>query len=258
MFAKNLGNVLGSSALVSFEKPMKSPLKNSALQVLSVTDSTQIQAAAAVRTGDQTVGGVRAEHQKAGKGRQDRVWVSGEGDSLTVSLIFWDYADHSKPWLIGMSVAIAAAGALHCKLKWPNDLILEGKKLGGILGELVTDPQGRRIPVIGIGINLNQAEFSGDLQETAISLAQHRRGTAKDAGEVLERVLSRLELVAEPDSWNDLRTSWMVFDATPGKKYRLADGAEAIGLGIGPEGELICSVDGETQSVMAAETIVSA
>jgi hypothetical protein len=47
----------------------------------------------------------------------------------------------------------------------------------------------------------------------------------------------------------------MLFDATPGKKYKLSSGEEAIAIGIGPDGELICSVDGETQTVLAADAI---
>ena len=76
-------------------------------------------------------GVVFAHHQAAGKGRFDRVWVSERGDSVTLSLIFSDYAGHAKPWVIGMSVAVAAATVIGCSLRWPNDLAFGEKKVAG-------------------------------------------------------------------------------------------------------------------------------
>lgn len=214
--------------------------------------STQAVVSGALKEG-RTPWMVRAEYQSAGRGRFDRAWVSEPGDSLMVSMAFTDYADHPRPHLIGMTVAVAAAGVLHCQLQWPNDLVLNGKKLGGILTEIITDSQGRRVPVVGIGINLNQTSFPPELAHaTSLTL---ERGSSEEPSGVLNLMLARLDLLPEPNSWADLAPSWMLFDRTPGKLYKLQDGRQGVAIGIGPEGQLLCAVDGESTSVLAADAI---
>lgn len=153
-----------------------------------------------------------------------------------------------------MSVALATAGVLHCQLRWPNDLTAVGKKLGGILTEMVLDADGRRVPVVGVGINLNQVSFPPDLEEIATS-AHLAHGGTYDALTIAKKIVDRLAILPEPASWGALSQIWDLFDATPGKRFRLTTGEEAVALGIGSEGQLLCSVNGESQSVLAAEAI---
>lgn len=235
---------------------MKSPLTTGPWLELGDVDSTQIVAAKRLR-GEEigpVPGVVLAAHQTKGRGRFDRTWFSKPGESLAMSLVFEAYADHPKPWLIGMGVACAVAAALHCRLQWPNDLVLGGKKLGGILSEMVVDARGRKVPVVGVGLNLNTTEFPEELAERAISLALFRPGVY-EAKPIAEAILERVEALPEPESWSSLRAVWSLFDMTAGKIYQLADGHQALGIGIGPEGELICSVEGETQTVLAADAL---
>lgn len=233
---------------------MRAPIDESSWLILEEIGSTNDFAAEQLKSGVKTEL-VLAVHQTAGRGRFDRRWFSGPGSSLAATWIAREYADHSQPWLVGMAVAAAAAGALHCQLQWPNDLMLEGKKLGGILTEVVTDPEGKRVPLIGIGINLSDQELPPEVADQAICLSQHRPGVY-DPIEMLRNILGRLQLIPEPESWQCLSKIWALFDNTSGKKYRLHSSESAIGIGIGPEGELLCSVDGETRSVMAAEAIL--
>ncbi len=237
---------------------MKAPLDESRWNVLDQCSSTNSLASDLVQSGrfEQT-DVIVADHQTAGRGRFDRSWISPPGGSLAATWIATPYADHRQPWLIGMSLAAAAAGALHCQLQWPNDLILEGRKLGGVLTEVVADPQGRRIPLVGIGVNLNVESFPAEIAGIAISLSGHHHGRY-EPNVVLRSLLERLALLPEPDSWESLRPIWALFDATPGKKFRLPSGEIATGIGIGPEAELLCSVDGEARSVMAADAILGA
>ena len=232
---------------------MRSPLADGPWVELAETPSTQAVAAEGVSAGEGP-GAVLALHQTAGRGRFDRVWLSEPGASLNLSLAMRGYADHPEPWLVGMALAIAAAGSLHCRLRWPNDLVLDGKKLGGILTDIVQDPQGRRIPVVGIGINLNQRAFPDEIADRAISLAQHREGTYEPFA-IAQSILARLEDMPEPTHWRALETAWALFDDTPGKRYLLPDGREAVGLGVGPHGELLCAVDGESLTVMAGDAL---
>ncbi|MBL8048397.1 MAG: biotin--[acetyl-CoA-carboxylase] ligase [Chthonomonas sp.] len=232
---------------------MKSPLSGATWQAVEATASTQRDLAALVQKGE-FVGALWAKHQTEGKGRFGREWYSEAGNSLTISLAFHEYADHPKPWLIGMAVGLAAASACHCKIAWPNDLVLQGKKVGGILTELVTNPDGRLIPVVGVGINFAVAEFPDGLTESAANVHQGAV-SADDVEQLAKDLIDRIEGLPEPDAWSSLRPVWSLFDATPQKQYRLANGGDAIGMGIGPEGELICSVEGETQTVLAADAI---
>jgi len=237
---------------------MKSPLCEGKWLEFDEVSSTQDQAIQLLRDPNGPKPGVvLAKRQTAGRGRFDRTWFSQPGDSLTLSLVFHAYADHPRPWLIGMAVAAATAAALHCRLNWPNDLVHERRKLGGILTQLVADPKGRLIPVVGVGINLNITEFPEEIRETATSLALIRPGNY-DPGVVAKSLIERIELLPEPDAWSDLSPVWRLFDCTPGKNYRLTDGTVAVGIGIGSEGELICSVQGETQSVLAADALFGA
>jgi BirA family transcriptional regulator, biotin operon repressor / biotin---[acetyl-CoA-carboxylase] ligase len=232
---------------------VKSPLDLCVWSSYDEVESTQTVAADLLKEGA-PVGVVFAKNQTQGKGRFGRVWHSESGDSLTMSLIFRQYADHPCPHLVGMAVACAAAATLHCELQWPNDLIFGGKKLGGILTELLPDEKGRRVPVVGIGINLNQKSFPAEIADRAISLAMYRGG-AYDPEQIGRSVLERLPKLPEINTWEDLHPVWMLFDHTPGKSYRTADGKEAIAMGVGPEGPLICAVEGESTAVLAADAI---
>jgi len=230
---------------------MKCPVTNYGRIDRSEVGSTQTLASEMLKEG-KAPGLIVADVQTDGRGRFGRTWLSEPGQSLCISLLFQDYANHPKPWLIGMSAAIAVAGAIKCQLQWPNDLTLGGRKVGGLLTEMLTDKNGKRIPVVGIGINLSQESFAPEIAERATSV-KLARGVLLETEKVIKSICDRLMQLPEPDSWASILPAWECFDDTPGKRYRLPDGNFALALGIGPEGELIGSVDGETVSVMAAE-----
>jgi BirA family biotin operon repressor/biotin-[acetyl-CoA-carboxylase] ligase len=236
---------------------MKSPFNNGRGWVqLDSVESTQRVAADFLKRGE-PVAGILATHQTHGTGRFGRPWFSKEGDSLTVSFIFWDYADHPKPYLVSMALAIAAAGVLHTQLQWPNDLVIGTKKVAGVLAELLPDGDGRRIPVVGIGVNMNQKEFPEDISDRATSL-HLEHGKVYDAKTIAEQIIHRFESLPEPTEWSALAPIWDLFDKTPGKRYLLPSGELAIGLGVGSDGQLLCSVDGESKIVLAADALFGA
>ncbi len=233
---------------------MKSPIdKAYGWYEIDEVDSTQ-NVAAKILTSDEPYGVVLAHNQTQGKGRMGRTWISQRGDSLTMSLIFRGYGDHPRPYLVGMAAAAAAAGALHCQLRWPNDLVVGTRKVGGILSEIMKDKDGRGIPVVGIGINLNQTAFPPEIEDIASSLHLAHGGTYV-AEAIAASIIKRIDLLPEPTDWPTLAPVWDLFDRTPGKMYRLTSGDYAVALGVGSDGQLLCSVDGESQSVMAAEAI---
>jgi BirA family biotin operon repressor/biotin-[acetyl-CoA-carboxylase] ligase len=236
---------------------MISPLKNRPFVEIDEVASTQELAEKWVRgeVDGPLPGVIWARWQVSGRGRYERTWLAERDDSLTMSLIFSEYADHPEPWLLGMAVALAAAGALHTRVQWPNDLTLSRKKVGGILTTVAEREDGKRVPIVGIGVNLNQTQFPTEIEEKAGSLVQFGH-EVYDPRRAADEVLNRLEGMPEPENWGALRQVWELFDETPGKLYRLPSGEEAQAVGIGPDGRLICSVEGETRTVMAGEAIL--
>ncbi len=220
---------------------------------LDVVESTQAIATEHVREGKGT-GIVFAHHQTAGKGRLGRIWYSDPRDSLTFSLLFQEYADHPKPYLVGMACALAAAAAAHTQVRWPNDLLIGKKKVGGILTELIPNPDGKLIPVVGIGINLNQQAFPPELDLIATSLAIEQGGHY-EARALAEQIVHRMTLLPELTEWSVLAPIWDLLDRTPGKRYKLPNGDLALAVGVGSDAQLICSVEGESQIVLVAEAL---
>ena len=224
--------------------------------VLDEVDSTQRYAAACLRDGAD-VGVVFAHDQLKGRGRFGRPWISARGESLTMSIVFTEYTGHPRPWLVGMATACACAEVLDCRLRWPNDLGLDGYKLGGILTELLPDRFGRTVPVVGLGINLLQTEFPEDLAQVATSVAI-RRGSSPQPLALARQIIGRLADMPDPSRWEDIEPVWTSHDATPGKRYRLPSGGEAVAVKVGAGGELMCTVEGTAKTVLAADAIFGA
>jgi BirA family biotin operon repressor/biotin-[acetyl-CoA-carboxylase] ligase len=108
-----------------------------------------------------------AESQTAGKGRLNRDWISNKGQNLTFSILLTDEFLKGNLNIINLASSLTVAHAienlfqLNVDLKWPNDVLIEGRKVAGIL--LESSSRGNQITrmVVGIGINVNQAQFSG-------------------------------------------------------------------------------------------------
>jgi len=123
-----------------------------------------------------------ADEQTAGRGRSDHRWYSAAGDGLYVSVLLRPALAASEALKLSLATglavqsAIAKSASLAIDLRWPNDLVVpathsHAKKCGGILTETSIDTTGRlHYAVIGIGLNLNQAEFPSDLRDAATSL----------------------------------------------------------------------------------------
>lgn len=163
---------------------------------------------------------VIADHQTAGRGRLERRWESPPGTALLVSFVL-----EPNP-LLSLAAGVAAAEACgpDVRLKWPNDLLLRGKKLGGILVE--TTPERA---ICGIGINLSWAP------DGAAKLEQPR-------DEVLDRLRTRIAGWTSAPSDAILRR-WRELSATLGRRIRI-DSTEGLAEDIGANGELI--VDGRS------------
>src|SRR5438128_5500787 len=141
---------------------------------------------------------VLAEEQTAGRGRAGRSWHSERGTGIYVTLLLRPKISPVQAPLLtmmaGLSVraAIQAQTTLAVDLKWPNDLLLGGKKLGGILTEMYAEPSQVRFVILGIGINVNQEKFPSELASLATSL-RVQTGRAQSRMELLVRLLREFE-----------------------------------------------------------------
>ncbi len=221
--------------------------------ILDSVDSTQTEAGARLSE-DDCPDIVLARDQRMGRGRLGRKWMSQPGQSLTMSVILRAYPNLKEPWLIGMLTALVVAETVDCNIQWPNDLVVEGQKLGGVLTELHRAPGGGLIPIIGIGLNLNQKFFPEEVAPLATSLALVKGGNYEV--DCLAQTIIRAMIAApEPFAWPDIQEAWARRDETKGKVYRAPDGSIVVATAIGPQGQLIGTVDGEPRTVYAAEAL---
>ena len=150
------------------------------------------------RTADLPGGAVlAAELQSGGRGRRGRAWTTGLGGALTFSLL-WRF-EQGAAALTGLSLvvgiavarALAALGATEVRLKWPNDVLFRGRKLGGILIEVQGDALGPATAVIGIGLNVRMPPAWRDRIDQPVADAVEA-GAGQDRNRLLAAVLREL------------------------------------------------------------------
>ncbi len=145
---------------------------------LPETDSTNTQARQLAQEGAEDGTVVIADRQSRGKGRMGRFWVSPSGVNLYLSIILRPEIElrHATQMTFLTAVAVAEAiesvGDFTPHLKWPNDVLLNGRKIAGLLNELNAETEQIHFMVLGIGVNLNmeQDQFPSDLRSPATSL----------------------------------------------------------------------------------------
>lgn len=221
--------------------------------ILDSVDSTQSVAAGLLQSND-CPDIIIAREQLKGRGRLGRIWSSTSGESLTMTLLFKVHAGHQAPWLIGMSCAIAAATVLESRLQWPNDLVTGGKKLGGILTELMPDRDGNLVPVVGIGVNVRNRAFPPELQGIATSIWLSS-GKDPDPLNLATDIVAAIRLLPEPRDWSVLQAQWAALDATPGKSYKSPTGERVTAKRVDDQGRLVADSNQGEITFMAAEAL---
>jgi BirA family biotin operon repressor/biotin-[acetyl-CoA-carboxylase] ligase len=129
-----------------------------------------------------------ADAQLAGRGRAGRAWHTAPGRGLALSVLMFPGCDGARLPLLPLAAGLALARALERlgaapELKWPNDLLLNGRKVSGILAESRGLAAGGEAAVIGVGVNVSQApeDFPDDVAPRATSLAMERCATTREA-----------------------------------------------------------------------------
>ncbi|MBE0621186.1 MAG: biotin--[acetyl-CoA-carboxylase] ligase [Burkholderiales bacterium] len=222
------------------------------LELLGACASTNTLLLERARSGAPTGSVIACELQSAGRGRRGNSWQSGLGGSLTFSLL-WRF-DRGAAGLAGLSLAagvavaraLASLGVEGVQLKWPNDLLHAGRKLGGILIELHGDAAGPSAAVIGIGLNLRLPAAVRD------AVAQPVTDVAAIAGEVPQRsrllAATLVELARVLDGFSEhgfapLRQEWTARHAHQGRPVTLSSGAGKVvtgrAAGVAEDGALL-------------------
>lgn len=151
-----------------------------------VTDSTNLQAREEAEDGAPHGTMIVADRQTAGRGRRGRSWESPAGVNVYFSLIMRPDVVPDKASMLTLIMAhsvcrvIALRTGLDCKIKWPNDVVVNGRKVCGILTEMGLRKDGSFYLVVGVGINVRSQEFAPELSGKATSLEDEigRRSTA--------------------------------------------------------------------------------
>ncbi|MDY0208348.1 MAG: bifunctional biotin--[acetyl-CoA-carboxylase] ligase/biotin operon repressor BirA [Pseudomonas sp.] len=207
---------------------------------------------------------VIAEHQTSGKGRRGREWVSPFAQNLYLTYV-WPVAGglsqiDGLSLVVGLAVssAIKRVTGIVAPLKWPNDVLIDDKKVAGILLELVGDPADLCHVVIGVGVNLNMMGVFDGIDQEWTSLQDASRA-------VIDRTLFAQALLEELDSYLQkqslygfapLRAQWISLHAWQGRKGVLQMGSNAVEgeiVGVGDKGELCLLVDGEEHKFIGGE-----
>lgn len=217
---------------------------------LASTESTNTVAMEMARQGAPAGTVVVAETQTAGRGRLARTWLSPPGAGLYFSVILRPSLLAADLPKITLAAGVAACQAIESqcaiapRIKWPNDLLLGGRKFGGILTESEpqagSDPQGGYLVILGIGLNVTTPTdfFTGDLAKQATSLLEFSgRSFSRETllWAILERIDSIIQQV-ESIGFQDVLFEWRKRDAMLGESLAwmtaggLVVSGEALGL----------------------------
>jgi len=184
---------------------------------LGTVDSTNTYAINLLRHENPVEGTViLADYQSSGKGQGGNKWLSEKSLNLLFSIILLPgFLEAEKQFYLSMCISNGLAGfvgilAGHSAIKWPNDILLEGKKVGGVLIENTLINNMLNTSVIGIGLNVNQKRFPPELPD-AVSLNMVT-GTEYILGDLLNDVLVSLETAIHPlyeGSFGGIRTAYL-------------------------------------------------
>lgn len=194
---------------------------------------------------------VAARNQTAGRGRFNRDWVMGPGKDLAFSLLV--RAETDPVWIpsLPMAAALAVAKALitwglAARLKWPNDVLVDGRKICGILSEYVPTPsRALQTAIVGIGVNVNMEHHEAAAIGRPVTSLFIETGKRTTVDDVLESVLAELPGMIgrwEQGGFPSLREDWGALAYGIGRPVSVGEEVKkqtGILTGFGEQGELL-------------------
>jgi BirA family biotin operon repressor/biotin-[acetyl-CoA-carboxylase] ligase len=205
-------------------------------------DSTSDRARELALTGAPHGALVTAGAQTAGRGRQGRAWTTQPGAALTMSVVLRD-----PPPLLPLiaAVAVAEACGAHARIKWPNDVLVGGRKVAGILAE-GRPHEGWAVLGIGVNVAVDVGELPEELREKAGSLGRPRAEVEPFLSSLLAALERAFALPAD-----ELLGAWRARDALLGSEISWATGT-GIARGIDGEGRLVVELAGGGRTALNA------
>jgi len=212
------------------------------VEVVAQTGSTNADLAERARAGEAAGLVLATDHQVAGRGRLGRAWTAPAGSSVAMSVLLRPERDPASwtwlPLLAGLAVAdsLRAIAGVPAVLKWPNDVLVDGAKVCGILAERLDGPGGPAC-VLGLGINVHLTADELPVP-TATSLAVLRPGERFVRAEIMATVLAALALLFhrwEGGLDDELAADYVARSDTLGRPVRVlkADGSSVTGDAVG-------------------------
>lgn len=234
-------------------KNLKAKFIGKHIVILDIIDSTNMLAKREAEKGALNGSVFIAENQTAGRGRLGRTWSSNEKDCILMSiLLHLDNKEEINTSVYTLAFGLAVSNAIdsitkkNTKLKWPNDILINNKKLCGILCERFSR-NNKNYMVIGIGINVNNEKFEDDLSNKATSLFIEYKNIFKRE-KIIAEVLNKIEEVyidADKGKLSDIILKYKEKCISLGKNVELTKNNQKIyGMieDISNEGELITSI----------------
>ncbi|MBA4418255.1 MAG: biotin--[acetyl-CoA-carboxylase] ligase [Syntrophus sp. (in: bacteria)] len=228
-------------------------------------DSTNLLAFRLALGGEPEGTCVVAESQNVGKGRLGRVWFSPERKNLYLSVILRPHIHPSRVYPITFLSSLAIydtikALGMEPTLKWPNDVLIQGRKVSGTLLELSTEAEMIRFVIVGIGLNINmtEEEMGDEIQRKATSLLMETKKIYERAS-VCGRLLTNLEkyyTIFTEKSELEICSIWEKRAAIKGKYLEIVQmGTHYKGIceGIGTDGAILLNENGTTKKIIAGD-----
>lgn len=237
------------------------------IEYVESCSSTQIIAHKLAQEGAPGGTVVLTETQTAGRGRMARKWDSAAGKGVWMSVILRPDVVPQKAPQFTLVTAVAVVRAieevtkLQPKIKWPNDILLNGKKCTGILTELQSDADGIQALIIGIGLNINQekTDFDPEIQAIATSLKMES-GDTVSRQKLVQSLLYYLEIYTQmyiEEGFGLLKVMWESYSTTIGHPIRARmtnQTLEGIAEGITEDGVLqLRTADGKLHGIYSAD-----
>ena len=236
-----------------------------------VTDSTNLRIKQAGDEGAPHGTLAVADRQTAGRGRRGRTWESPAGSSIYMSILLRPEIAPNKASMLTLVMALnVVEGIQECigndrdiQIKWPNDIIINGKKLAGILTEMSSQIDYINHVTVGVGINVNMTEFPEEIADTATSLRLECGHTVKRASliaAVMERLEENYEIFLETEDLSGLLGRYSALLVNRDRDVLIIGQKEkyqAHAIGIDNTGELIVRrEDGTLEKIYAGEVSV--
>lgn len=210
-----------------------------------------------------------AERQLGGKGRRGRVWTSPAGVGIWMSMLLRPQIDPMAASMLTLVMALSTrrgiekATGLKSEIKWPNDLVLNKKKICGILTEMSTELMEIQYVIPGTGINVNQMEFPDDIKATATSL-RIESGKIQKRSEIIAAIMEAFEgyydTFIETQDMSGLIEEYNANLVNLGNEVCVLDPAgeyRGVSEGINKEGALLVRLsDGTLKEIISGEVSV--